>query len=431
MKYRAFTLSNFRIIPQINRLSEEERFDIEVVGSVLPFKTCNYVVDELIDWDNYKDDPFYILNFPQKEMLSEQHFNKIAKLLKDQVDRSVLRDAVDEIRLQLNPNPAGQEYNVPELEGEKLNGIQHKYRETMLFFPSQGQTCHAYCTFCFRWPQFALNDFKFSMNEADKMVEYLKAHPEITDILFTGGDPGVMRTKVFETYFNAILEADLPNLRMIRIGTKSLSYWPYRYTTDADAEDLLKLFKKVAENGLQVCLMAHFNHPRALTTQAVKEAIANLHSAGVQIKAQSPLMAHINDDPVIWADMWKEQVSLGIVPYYMFIARDTGPRDYFAVSLENAWNIFRNAYKQVSGICRTVRGPSMSAMPGKVCVNGIAKVNGEKVFVLSFIQGRNSDWVNKPFFAKYNPDAIWLNDLEPAFGEEDFFYNRELFELMD
>jgi len=431
MKYRAFTLSNFRKIPQINRLSEEEKFSIEVVGSVLPFKTCNYVIDELIDWDNYRDDPFYILNFPQKEMLSEQHFNKIATLLKEGVDRNILRKAIDEIRLQLNPNPAGQEHNVPELEGEKLNGIQHKYSETMLFFPSQGQTCHAYCTFCFRWPQFALNDFKFSMNEAVKVVDYLKAHPEITDILFTGGDPGIMRTKVFEAYLNAIIEAKLPNLRIIRIGTKSLSYWPYRFSTDEDAEDLLKLFKKVADHGIQLCLMAHFNHPRALTTPAVKEAVANLRAAGVQIRSQSPQMAHINDDPGVWADMWKQQVSLGIIPYYMFIARDTGPRDYFAITLENAWKIFRNAYKQVSGICRTVRGPSMSAMPGKVCVNGIAEVKGEKVFVLSFIQGRNSDWVGKPFFAKYNPDAVWLDDLEPAFGEDDFFYKKELVEMMD
>ncbi len=82
----------------------------------------------------------------------------------------------------------------------------------MLFFPSQGQTCHAYCTFCFRWPQFALNEFKFAMKEADTMVSYLKANPHITDVLFTGGDPAVMKTKFFETYFNALADADIPNL---------------------------------------------------------------------------------------------------------------------------------------------------------------------------------------------------------------------------
>ena len=91
----------------------------------------------------------------------------------------------------------------------------------MLFFPTQGQTCHAYCTFCFRWPQFALNEYKFAMKEADAMVKYLKANPKITDVLFTGGDPAVMKTRFFEEYFNALLNADMPHFRNIRIGTKS------------------------------------------------------------------------------------------------------------------------------------------------------------------------------------------------------------------
>ncbi|WP_339737798.1 lysine 2,3-aminomutase [uncultured Sunxiuqinia sp.] len=424
MNYRSYTLGNFRQIPQIAVLSEEEQFVIEVIGTVLPFKVSNYIVDELIDWNNFAKDPFFILNFPQKGMLSEEHFQKIAKLLKSNADKATLKKAVDKIRMQLNPNPAGQEANVPELNGVRLNGIQHKYRETMLFFPSQGQTCHAYCTFCFRWPQFAMNSFKFAMKEADLMIQYLKAHPEITDVLITGGDPAVMKTKFFEHYINAILDAGLKHVRTIRIGTKALSYWPYRFTTDDDAEDLMKLFRKVADHGISVSLMAHFNHPRAMETEAVKAAIRNLQAAGVQIRSQSPLLKNINNDPAIWSTMWREQVNLGIIPYYMFIARDTGAQDYFAVTLDQAWRIYQKAIQKVSGVCRTVRGPSMSCAPGKVQVLGIQKIHGEQVFVLNFLQGRNPDWVGRPFFAKYNPKAIWLNDLEPAFGQEEFFFEN-------
>ncbi len=425
MKYRSYTLSNFRQIPQIEeKLSEEEKFVIEVIGTVLPFKVSNYIVDELIDWDNFEEDPFFILNFPQKGMLADEHYQKIAPLLKNNTDKATIKKAVDEIRLQLNPNPAGQESNVPELNGVRLNGIQHKYRETMLFFPSQGQTCHAYCTFCFRWPQFALNSFKFAMKEADLMIKYLKAHPEITDVLFTGGDPAVMKTKFFEHYFNAILDADLDHIRTIRIGTKALSYWPYRFTTDDDAEDLMKLFKKVTQRGISISVMAHFNHPRAMETDAVKEAIKNLQSAGVQIRSQSPLLKNINDDPELWSKMWREQVNLGIIPYYMFMARNTGAQDYFAVTLEEAWKTYQKAIQKVSGVCRTVRGPSMSCAPGKVQVLGIQKIHGEKVFVLNFLQGRNPDWVGRPFFAKYNPRAIWIDDLEPAFEEDEFFFEN-------
>ncbi|MGB0165513.1 MAG: hypothetical protein ACPF8V_01540, partial [Luteibaculum sp.] len=86
----------------------------------------------------------------------------------------------------------------------------------------------------------------------------------------------------------------------------------------------------------------------------------------------------------------------------------------------------RKAYQKVSGVARTVRGPSMSANPGKVEITGITEVAGEKVFALRFLQGRNPDWVCKPFFAKYRPDAVWLDDLEPPFGEQEFFFEREM-----
>ncbi len=429
MKYRSFSLHNFRQIPQMDYLTEEQKFNIEVTGTVLPFKTNNYVVDELIDWEHFEKDPFFILNFPQKEMLDQESFSKIAHLLKSNAPQNELKEEVRKVRLKLNPNPAGQESNVPVFNGRKLNGIQHKYREIMLFFPTQGQTCHAYCTFCFRWPQFALNEFKFAMKEAGSMVEYLKANPEITDVLFTGGDPAVMKTRFFETYFSALLEADIPNLKTIRIGTKALSYWPYRFTSDEDAGELINLFKKVKRKGINVALMAHFNHPAELKTAAVNEAVKTLIDAGVQIRSQSPILKNINAHPDIWAENWKKQVNMGIVPYYMFVARDTGARDYFAVSLEQAWKIFRNAYNQVSGLCRTVKGPSMSCTPGKVQVAGVSEIKGEKVFVLNFLQGRDPSWVGRPFFAKYNAGAIWIDDLEPAFGESNFFFEEKYLRL--
>ena len=119
-----------------------------------------------------------------------------------------------------------------------------------------------------------------------------------------------------------------------------------------------------------------------------------------------------------------------MVPYYMFVARDTGAQSYFGVTLEQAHNIFNEAYQQVSGICRTVRGPSMSAGPGKVRIVGIVEVKGEKVFNLEFLQGRNPDWVGKPFFAAYDSKAQWLDDLVPAFGASEFFYEKEYSKLL-
>lgn len=422
-KYKPYFLKNYKNITQISRLTEEQIFDIEVVARVLPFRTNNYVVDELIDWDNFETDPIYILNFPQKGMLRPAHYDRIANLLRGGASEAEILKEANEIREELDPHPAGQlTKNRPTLNGEVLKGVQHKYRETMLFFPSQGQTCHAFCTFCFRWPQFTgIADYKFAMSEIEPVIEYLKEHEEITDILFTGGDPLFMKTKILANYINALLDADIPNLKTIRIGSKALAYWPYRFTTDDDAEELLDLFRKVKASGRHLALMAHFNHHRELETEAVQSAIERILETGAQIRTQSPVLNHINNDSQVWATMWQRQVELGLIPYYMFIARNTGAQQYFSISLENAWQIFRGAYQTISGLARTVRGPVMSCYPGKIQILGVNEIAGEKVYVLRAMQNRNPDNVHRPFFAKYDPEAIWWDDLKPAFGEESFF----------
>jgi len=427
-RYKAYLLHNFRDIPQIARLSAAQQFDIEVVGHVLPFKVNNFVIDHLIDWDNAPDDPLFVLTFPQRGMLSPEHYDEMAALLRAGADAATLKRSADRIRMQLNPHPAGQmTHNVPLLKGEALHGMQHKYQQTVLFFPSQGQTCHAYCTFCFRWPQFVgLSDLKFASREVEHLIDYLREHPEVNDVLFTGGDPMIMSARHLAAYLEPLVAAKLPNLRRIRIGTKAFAYWPYKFLGDSDTEELLRLMRTVSESGVHLAVMAHFNHWRELEPAPVQDAIARVRETGAEIRTQSPLLRHINDDPGIWSEMWNRQVDLGCVPYYMFVARDTGAQQYFSVPLAEAWQIFRGAYQQVSGLCRTARGPSMSANPGKVQVLGVTEVRGEKVFVLRFLQGRNPDWVGRPFFAKYNETATWLNELKPAFGEARFFFQDEL-----
>jgi KamA family protein len=432
-RYKSFALHNFRELPQVQKyLTEEQRFAIEVVARVLPFKTNNYVVNELIDWESVPNDPIFVLNFPQKEMLAPHHFEQMAALVRRTAPKDQIEALANRIRLELNPHPAGQlDHNVPTLGETRLTGMQHKYRETVLFFPSNGQTCHAYCTFCFRWPQFVgMDQLKFAMRESELLLEYLHRHPEVTNVLFTGGDPMIMSTKNLSKYIEPLLEHRPPGLTTIRIGTKALAYWPYRWLTDDDAEETLELFRRITSAGLHLAIMAHFNHPQELSTTAVKEAIARVRETGAQIRTQSPLMRNINDDPKVWTEMWRRQVQLGCIPYYMFIARDTGAQGYFKVPLVRAWKIFRQAYRNVSGLCRTVRGPSMSADPGKVEVLGVTQVaNGRRVIALRLLQGRNPDWTGHPFFAEYDEEAAWLSDLRPAFGEEKFFFEDQLEEM--
>jgi KamA family protein len=426
MTYRAYTLGNYRDIAQISKLSAADIEAIETVGRVLPFKTNNYVVDELIDWDNAPEDPIFTLNFPRREMLERRHYNKVRQLLEWNIPPDDLQREINAIRLTLNPNPAGQEHNVPMLGDVKLKGIQHKYKETVLFFPSQGQTCHAYCTFCFRWPQFSgMSGYKFAMKEVELLMHYLRLHKGVTDILFTGGDPMTMSAKVLEGYIAPLLSSDFAHIRTIRIGTKALAYWPYRFTSDADSDELMALFERIVASGRNLAIQAHFNHPTELSTEAVADAIRRIRNTGAQIRTQSPMLRHINDSSEVWAQMWRKQVDLNCIPYYAFVARDTGAKHFFEVPLRQCWDIYRKAYRAVSGVCRTVRGPSMSDTPGKIQLLGVSEVKGEKVFVLRFLQGRDPRWVDVPFFAAYDPKATWFSQLRPAFGEKEFFFQRD------
>ena len=425
---RSYTLANFRDLEPIAKLDEGKKFEMEVVGNVLPFKANNYVVENLINWNDIPNDPMFVLTFPQKGMLLPDHYTKMETTLKNTSDKKEIAAVANEIRLQLNPHPAGQmELNVPALkDGTKLYGMQHKYKETCLFFPSQSQTCHAYCSFCFRWPQFVgMDEMKFAMQEGEQLVQYVSEHPEISDVLFTGGDPMIMKARIFSKYVEGLIEAKLPNLKTIRIGTKALSYWPYKFLTDSDSEEMLATLQRITDSGIHLAFMAHFNHINEMSTPALKDAIAQLRKTGAQIRTQSPLLAHINDDADMWAKMWMKQVQMGCIPYYMFAVRDTGAQHYFGVPLVKAHKIFRSAYSSVSGLARTVRGPSMSATPGKVHVIGTTTISDQKAIVLGFLQGRNPDWVQRPFFAKYDETAIWLDDLKPLVGEK-FFFEDEM-----
>ncbi len=429
LKYRSYTADNIHTLPQYREIPEEQLHVIKTVAAVYPFRVNSYVANNLIDWSNIPDDPMFRLSFPQAEMLDAADFVRMSDLIKAGEPYDVIRQHAREIQLLQNPNPAGQmELNTPRLDEEVLHGIQHKYRETVLFFASEAQVCHAYCTYCFRWPQFSgLENLKFANSDITLLVDYLKEHPEVKDTIFTGGDPMVMSTDLIKKYIKPLL--GIPTLKTIRIGTKALSWWPYRFTTENDADELLHFFEEIVASGKHLAFMAHISHPREIETPAAIEAVRRIRSTGAVIRSQSPIVRHVNDDARTWETMWQKQLMQGIIPYYMFLERDTGAKHYFEIPLSEAVEIFNNAYRKMSGLGRTVRGPSMSCAPGKVIVEDILEMNGEKVFALKFTQSRNPAWTNKLFFAEYSETASWIDDLTPAFGHEEFFFEKEMDEL--
>jgi KamA family protein len=437
LRFKPYTRRTIRQAPQWDKLPDEQKEAVDLVSRVLPFRVNAYVLDELIDWNKVPNDPIYRLTFPHRDMLRADEYSALRGLVASEATSVELDGLVHSIRMRMNPHPAGQmTHNVPYLDGTPLKGLQHKYRETVLFFPSAGQSCHAYCTFCFRWPQFVgMDALKFDARASDDLVEYLKRHKEVTDVLITGGDPLVMNASSLSEYITPLLIPELSHLQNIRIGTKAVAYWPQRFVTDKDADDLLRVFESVVQSGRNLALMAHYSHPRELAPGIAQQAVRRILSTGATVRLQAPLIRHVNDDPAAWSELWTTGVRLGATPYYMFVERDTGPSDYFKLPLARACEIYQAAYQSVSGLARTVRGPSMSAFPGKIVINGATTIAGEKVFAMQFLQARTANWALQPFFAKFDPEATWFDQLVPAFGEKQFFFqqpghaSREPFEI--
>ncbi|MDD5286328.1 MAG: 4Fe-4S cluster-binding domain-containing protein [Desulfuromonadaceae bacterium] len=421
-----YNLNNLDSIRQVRRLPEDLRLALNVVGRVFPFRTNNYMVDELIDWDNAETDPIFHLNFPCREMLFPEHYDRISGMVRSGASTNLLRDAVQDIRHELNPQSVHtMDATLPAINGRKQHGIVHSYPETVLFFPAEGQMCHAHCTFCFRWLQFVGEEEDiFASTDVESLISYVSQHQEVRDILFTGGDPLFMRTDILAGYVDRILEADIPHLNAIRFGTKAITYWPYRFLTNPDADALLVLFEKIIAKGKHVAVVANINHPREISTDAAQKAIKRIRSTGAEIRAQSPLLRHINDKPEIWSALWREEVRQGVVPYYQFVVRDTGARHYFALPLVEALEIYREAYSSVSGICRTVRGPCMSTPQGKVQLIDVQELQGEKTLLLHYIQTPFADQVLRTFFAVYDEKAEWFTDLKPLRPEDASFFRN-------
>lgn len=419
-RYKAISLQSLDKlslrIPQLKPHLE----DIKLAGLIFPFKASPYYVDELVDWnaEDVRADPFYKLIFPTMDMLTQEHQDKL-RAAKASGDPTKLIATVADIREDLNPHPAGQkELNAP--KKKELTGVQHKYSETVLVFPAAAQTCHAYCTYCFRWAQFIGDEeLRFAQKEADSLFNYIGEHPEVSDILMTGGDPMIMKTKSLAQYLEPLTDPNfLPHLQNIRIGTRSLSFWPQRFTTDDDADELIELLRRVREEGgRHVAIMAHLGHVRELSTDKFKQAVERIQKESfATIRSQSPIMRGINDDSEVWAEKWRKEVSMGIIPYYMFMARDTGAQKYFDVPLVRAQRLYSDAIRNCSGLIRTARGPSMSCTPGKVEVTGVEEIMGHKAFVLRFLQCRDENWIGRTFFAKFDEQAVWFDDLEPLPG---------------
>ena len=151
-------------------------------------------------------------------------------------------------------------------------------------FHKNAQTCHAYCTYCFRFNQL-LEKIVFR-KDSDRLHKYLSQHTEISDILITGGDPGTMKSDVFDSIMSPLTRPEFKHIKNIRIGTKALTYHPYRFLTDPDADATLECFRSFIDQGKHISIMAHFSHYNEIS-KATIEAVKRLREVGCNIRTST------------------------------------------------------------------------------------------------------------------------------------------------
>ena len=406
--FRAVTAADLDELTTHAGLAPEQRLRVRAVAAVLGFHTTTYVTEELIDWSAVPDDPIYRLVFPHEDMLLATDIARITDLLRQDAPAAHVAATAQQVRAGLSADHA------PRLGEQILPGAYRIDHDGVLVIPSRQdpELDDTPCLDGTRWP--VGPGRAMAADDVDQLTDFLIAHPEVSGVQLSGADPLTMDARALRRFVEPLLA--LEQLETVQIDSSALACWPYRVLTDPDADDTLRLFEQIAASGKALTLMATFSHPSELQPAPVGEAAGRIRGTGAVIRTQGSLIGSVNDAAATWASMWRTQTRMGMVPYIMTIERFTGIGHRFRVPLARAHEIFTHAYASVAGLGRTVRGPVMPVGPGTVCVDGVADIGTQKVFVLRFTHARDPNVIGEPFFATFDPNAVWLTDLKPAFN---------------
>lgn len=419
----------------IDHLEERELFI-----HVYRFMATKHVLNN-INWKKFEKDSLFQLVFPQPGMIRPDIAKKYLAAKTEAEKKQIIDDYIEET----NPHDGKQKLNKPSFVNadgatELIEGSQHKYPPCMLIFDQHTQNCFAFCSYCFRHAQVRGDEDMFLQEHVDQIHRYLKMHKEVSDVLITGGDAGYISPERLAEYIEPIIsDPDLSHVKTIRLGTRVLTFNPEMLLTKA-YDKMLALFKKLYDNGIQLVFMSHFSTPREVLNISTIAAIRRLKSVGVTVKSQSPIMHHISlfsdENGKIdvdrsaqnWIDLGNVLATLGVGFHSMYCARPTGEHHYFTVPLAEINKIFSKVYKNLASINRPTRYITMTSSGGKISLLGTTEIKGEKLFVLKFNEGRNMDWMDTVYLAKYDEMENTIANLKPYEGSK-HFYEDELYEI--
>lgn len=286
-----------------------------------------------------------------------------------------------------------------EKDNTKLPGLQHKYKNTVLLLSAN--VCSMYCRHCFRKRMVGLTNDEV-MGRFDEAYEYIGAHPEVNNVLISGGDSLILPTKVIGHLLEKLTR--LPHLDYIRFGTRMVLTYPDRILKD---DELLEVFQAYSKKDRRIYLSTQFNHPNEITEQST-EAVNRIIEAGVIVNNQTVLLKGVNDTPETLADLQKNLVRIGVNPYYVFQCRPVKRvKSHFQVSLAEGCQIVDEARGMLDGVSKRFRY-AMSHERGKIEILGIM---GDEMF-FKHQQAKDPEDASRFFKRKLDESAGWLDELQ-------------------
>jgi lysine 2,3-aminomutase len=256
------------------------------------------------------------------------------------------------------PDPIGDERWSP------LPGLVHRYPDRVLLKPIL--TCPVYCRFCFRREQVGKGKGVLAPAALERAFDYIAAHPEIWEVIVTGGDPFLLSPRRIAAIVRR-LEA-IPHLAVIRFHTRVPVAEPGRVGVALVAA-------LAAQKALYVVI--HANHPRELTP-AMREAVGRLTGAGIPVLSQSVLLRGVNDDVTVLEALLRGLVAMRVKPYYLHhpdLARGTG---HFRLGIDEGRRIVGALRGRVSGLCQPSYVLDIPGGYGKVSLTSSAAKPGER-----------------------------------------------------
>ena len=351
---------------KIPQLSQKEKDQLKPVCEKFVMRTNEYY-NSLIDWDD-PSDPIRKIIIPNRKELKEW----------GDLDAS------------------------NEKAYTKVPGLEHKYDYTALLLVNH--VCGGFCRFCFRKRIFIDKDEVVS--DVSEGLKYIRQHKKITNVLLTGGDPLLLSTNKLTNIISQLRE--IKHVQIIRIGSKMPAFNPFRIIDDPS---LLEMIEKYSTMEKKIYIMAHFNHPRELTEEAI-QAMNVLQKAGAITVNQTPLIRGVNDNPVTLSELFRKLTFIGVPPYYVFQCRPTLGNYSYAVRLEKAYEIFEQARMRTSGLGKRARFV-MSHHSGKIEVVG----KTENYVFMRYHRAADSNEKSKLMVVKSNPVAYWFDDYDEAVDE--------------